>query len=249
MEGLGRLDLVLVVGQAGFQRGGEQHFQVAAAGIRVAVLGGNHFALFRQADLAGDGAGRLGQDGVVGRTAAAADRAAAAMEQAQADAVLLEDAGQFDLGLVELPAGSQEAAVLVGIGVAEHDLVLVATAGDQCAISRQPEDAVHGDGAFLQVLDGFEQRDDVDVEARGFTRQQQAGFLEQQGQFEQVGDAVGLRDDAVGQGGGAVFLAQVAGTEEDVELAARFLAVVEIRRVERARGGDFLGQQLNASLF
>jgi hypothetical protein len=35
----------------------------------------------------------------------------------------------------------------------------------------------------------------------GWRPAQQAGFLEQQGEFEQVGNAVGLGDDAVGQCG------------------------------------------------
>ncbi|MNY60389.1 hypothetical protein D3C86_1969320 [compost metagenome] len=56
--------------------------------------------------------------------------------------------------------------------------MLVAAAGDQFAVGRQLEDAGHGDGAFLQVFDGFEQRNDIDVEARCGARQQQAGFLE-----------------------------------------------------------------------
>ena len=38
---------------------------------------------------------RLGQDGLVARAAAAADRAAAAVEQAQPDAVALEDLDQL----------------------------------------------------------------------------------------------------------------------------------------------------------
>jgi hypothetical protein len=129
------------------------------------------------------------------------------------------DAGQFDLGLVQFPARGQEAAVLVAVGVAEHDFLLVAAAGDQLRGRPGAEDAVHGRRALLQILDGFEERDDVDVELRLGTRQQQAGFLEQQGEFEQVGNAVGLRDDAVGQGGGAVALAQFAGGEEDRQFA------------------------------
>ena len=75
---------------------------------------------------------------------------------------------------------------------------------------------------------------------------QQAGLLEQQRQFEQVGDAVGLRDDAVGQRRGAVALAQLAGREEDGQFAASLLGVVEIGRMERARRRHFLDQQADA---
>ena len=79
--------------------------------------------------------------------------------------------------------------------------MLVATTGDQRAVGRQREQRVHRPGALLQILDGFEQRDDVDVEAgrlRTGRRPQQAGFLEQQRDFEQVGNAVGFGNDAVG---------------------------------------------------
>ena len=51
------------------------------------VLGGDDFALLGQADLAVHGARRLRQDGLVARAAAAADGAAAAVEQAQRDRV------------------------------------------------------------------------------------------------------------------------------------------------------------------
>ena len=76
-------------------------------------------------------------------------------------------------------------------------------------------------------------------------RQQQAGFLEQQGEFEQIGDAVGLGDDAVGQRGGAIFAAQSVGGKEDVEFAAGLFAVVDVGGIERARSGDFCGQHGN----
>ena len=79
---------------------------------------------------------RLRQDGLVARAAAAADRAAAAVEQAQRDAVLrarsgVEQLDQRDLGAVQLPVAGEEAAVLVAVAVAEHDVLL----GAACARS------------------------------------------------------------------------------------------------------------------
>ena len=78
---LGRLQ------QGGFQRRRDQRFQVAPADLGVGVFGADHFALFGQPDLAAHGAGRLRQDGLVARAAAAAHGAAAAMEHAQLDVV------------------------------------------------------------------------------------------------------------------------------------------------------------------
>jgi hypothetical protein len=75
--------LLVGVQQRGLQRGGDQGFQVAPADLGVGVLGGDHLALLGQADLAVHRARRLRQDGLVAGAAAAADGAAAAVEQAQ----------------------------------------------------------------------------------------------------------------------------------------------------------------------
>jgi hypothetical protein len=109
--------------QARLQRGGDQQFQVAPADFRVREFRGDDLALFGQADLAVHGARRLRQDRLVARAAAAADGAAAAVEQAQAHAGALEDLDQFQLGLVQLPVRGQEAAVLVRVRIAEHDFL------------------------------------------------------------------------------------------------------------------------------
>jgi hypothetical protein len=61
---------------------------------------------------------------------------------------------------------------------------------------RDREDAVHDAGGVGEVADGLEQRHDVHVQ-RVLQRAQQAGFLQQHRDFEEVGDAVGLGDDAV----------------------------------------------------
>ncbi|MCY1229342.1 hypothetical protein D9M72_417060 [compost metagenome] len=104
---------VLLRQQRRFQRGRDHRFQVAPADLGVGELAVDDLALFGEADLAVHGARRLRQDGIVGRAATAADGAAAAVEQAQLDLALLEQLHQCQLGLVQLPGGSQEAAVLV----------------------------------------------------------------------------------------------------------------------------------------
>ena len=76
---LGRLQ------KRGLQRGGHQGFEVAPANLGVGVFGRNHFALLGQADLAAHRAGRLREDGLVTRAAAASHSAAAPVEHAQAD--------------------------------------------------------------------------------------------------------------------------------------------------------------------
>ena len=133
--GIGRGDLLLQ--QARLQRRRDQRLEVAAADLAVRIFARDDLALFGDADLPLHGAAGLGEDRVVARAAAAPDRAAAAVEQADAHAVVAEHLDQADLGLVELPARGDEAAVLVGIGIAEHHLLLAAERVDEAAIFRQ----------------------------------------------------------------------------------------------------------------
>jgi len=95
------------IGLDGFlRRGGQQDgmhdlFQVAVGQLGVGIAGGDHFALFGQAEMTVDAAGRLGTDGMVGRAAAARDRAAPAVEDGEGDAIGPGHARNLLLGLVE----------------------------------------------------------------------------------------------------------------------------------------------------
>ena len=118
--------------QRGLQARGHQRFQIAAADLGICVFARNDLALFGQADLSLHGAGRLGQDRLVARAAAAAHHAAAAMEQAQRDSgVFGEHLGQRRRGAVELPGTGEEPAVLVAVRIAQHDVLLAAGIDDE----------------------------------------------------------------------------------------------------------------------
>src|SRR5690606_29105125 len=98
-------------------------------------------ALLGDADLAVHRTAGLRDDRIIARTTAAADRAAAAMKQPQPHAVALEHLDEADLGLVELPARGDEAAILVAVGIAEHHLLHAAKAVDQLAVVVQHQHA------------------------------------------------------------------------------------------------------------
>ena len=66
--------------QRGFQRGGDQCFQIAAGVAGIAVFGGEHFALLGDADLPAHAARRLRQNGLVRRATAAPHAATAPVE-------------------------------------------------------------------------------------------------------------------------------------------------------------------------
>ena len=102
------LELVGALPRRGVQAGGAQHgghgqLQVLPGQFRQRVLVADHLALLGELDLAGQHAPGLGQDGVVGRSAAATDGATPAVEEAQPNAVPGRDVAQGALGLVDLP--------------------------------------------------------------------------------------------------------------------------------------------------
>ena len=182
--------------QARFQRRRGENFQIVAADFRVGIFAGDDLALFGDPDLAVHRAARLRDDGVIARPAAAADRTAAAVEQPQAHAVALEHTDQADLGLVEFPARGDETAVLVAVGIAEHHLLHPAAAVDEATVFRQRKQAVHDRGTGLQILDGLEQRHDVDRAAAGGV--DETHLLQQQRHFQQIRDALAHGNDASG---------------------------------------------------
>ena len=230
------------VQQRGLQRGGHQRLQVAPADLGMGVLGADDLALLGQADLPAHGARRLRQDGLVAGPAAAADRAAAAVEQPQPDAMagleLIEQAHQRDLGAVQLPVAGEEAAVLVAVAVAEHDVLLAAAGGHHRRDAGQGVVVAHDGFGAPQVTDGLEQRHDDQLGAgrRAVGRQgavQQAAFLHQQQHLEQVTRLLGVGDDGVAQGLRAVAAAQFTRGLEDGQFAEAVLAVVGLAHPQR----------------
>src|SRR5262249_18630011 len=233
--------------QRRFQRGGGQRFDVAPSDLRARIFRRNYLALLGDADRSLHGAARLRQDCLVARPAAAADGAAAAVEQAKSHAVPAKHLDQRDLRLVQLPPRRQETAILVAVGVTEHHLLQVAAALQQPRVDRQGQQPIHDVAATAQVVDGLEQRDNVYVE-RSIAWPQQSRLLEQQAYFENVGYAVGLGDHVIGDGGLAVTLVRLGRREQDIELGRGLGRVAEERRGERARRLQLGGQELDATL-
>src|SRR5262249_16880403 len=156
---------------------GGQNLQIAAADLGIGIFAGDDLALLGDPDLTVHRAARLRNDGVIARPAAAADRTAAAVEQAQPDVGAFKNFDQPDPGLVELPAGGDEAAILVAVGITEHHLLHRAAAVDQFPVIVQRQHAIHDAAGGLQILDGFEQRHYVDDAAAG--RIDQADLLQE----------------------------------------------------------------------
>ncbi len=228
--------------QRGLQRGGHQGFEVAQPDLGIAVFAGDDLALFGQADLAIHRARRLGEDGVEARPAAASHRAATAVEQPQGDAMLglelLELLGQRDLGAIQLPVGGEEAAVLVAVGIAQHDLLLAAGALHQPRDAGQGIEVAHDGRGVAQVFDGFEQRRHQQlgvavVAAQGAVEQPR--LLLQQQQFKQIADGLGVRDDVLADGAWAEVSPGAVGSVEHGQFAARPVGIDVVRQTQRTR--------------
>src|SRR5262249_62383944 len=95
--------------QRGLQGRGCQSLQIAPSHLGIGILAGDDLALLGDAYAALHRASGLGKDRLITRAAAAADRSAATVEQAQANAAATEYVDQSGLGLVEFPSGGQKA--------------------------------------------------------------------------------------------------------------------------------------------
>ena len=105
--------------------------RLRSARTDVGVLPVEDFALLGDAELAGEAVDGLGEDGAVGGAAAAAYGSSAAVEEAQGDAAVAGYLVEGAVGFVDLPGAGDHAAVFVGVGVAEHDLLLVVPGFEQ----------------------------------------------------------------------------------------------------------------------
>src|SRR5262249_26431201 len=185
--------------QRRFQRRGGENLQVALAYLGLGVFAGDPLAFFRSADRALDGSAGLRENRLITGTAAAADRPAAAMEQAQFDATAAADLDQRDLGLIEFPSRGQITPILVAVGITQHYFLGPAAALEEAPVFTQSEQRIHHAAAIAEIGNRLEQRNDIYVQFT-FARPQQACFLEKQRYFQNIGDAVGLGDDIVGHG-------------------------------------------------
>ena len=153
----------------------------AQAVLRVDVL-----ALLGHAQPARDGAARRGEHGFVLRAAAAAHRAAAAVEYRQHHAVPLHRRDERLLRFLQAPARRRDPAVAMAVGVAEHDDLVIAARAQVLAIELVVQQALHDLRRALDVLARLEQR--RDVERHGVAlRPQVAPLREQQHRQHVIG--------------------------------------------------------------
>ena len=121
---------------AGLHQAGDAQGQFINSGFQILILERQHFTLFGDLDVAVHGARRLRQNRVMNRATAASHRAAAPVEQPATETVRCGERRRLLLRLIQPPVGSQNAAVLAGIGVADHHVLHPTSSGQQFPISR-----------------------------------------------------------------------------------------------------------------
>ncbi len=139
------------------------------------------------------------------------------MEQAQFYAVFGEYLNQFQLRLVQFPVGRDVSAVLVAVGIAQHDFLGVAAIDQQLTVVGNSEKFVHDRSAAAQIFDGLEQRNDVDVQC--VIAFEQAHLLQHQRQLQHVAHRICLGNDVVRQCGAAKALVDVCRGLHDAQFA------------------------------
>ena len=122
--------------------GGDGQLEVLSRQGREEVLVGDDLPLLGHLDLSGEGAPGLGENRLVGGSAAATHAAPAAVEESQLDTMRGTDIPQLTLGAVDLPLARRDPGVLVGVGVSEHHLLHPAARVDDGPVCRHGEQGV-----------------------------------------------------------------------------------------------------------
>ena len=160
------------------------------------------------------------------------------MEERDRDAALPPQPRELDLRLRELPVRREEAAVLVRVRVAEHDLVHAALCADAAPDHGHLEQLAHDLRRAPQVVDGFEQRDDGKGAAlRPGGVGEQSGFLGEQVRAEHVRRVMGHTEDEAADRLAVALVSQLAGQPEHTERLGRLG-----RQTRRTVGAERLGE-------
>src|SRR5512144_865593 len=129
--------------------------------LKIGVSNGNDLPLLRQAKTTVDAAGWLGTNTTVGRPTAARDRPAATMEDGQRNIMLLSNLRDALLTLIERPVGHDISPILVAVGITDHDHLSIIAGSQMLAIHMQSQQALENGRRRVQILDRFEERDDL----------------------------------------------------------------------------------------
>src|SRR3984957_12414922 len=143
---------------------------------------------------------------------------------------------------MQAPNGGQIAAILVRVGIPDHDFLKAERRRHGCDF-RQLEPSRHHGGRLREIADGFEQRDGHDIGPPAAPCAIQAGLLEQDIDLEQIRHALAFGHDVSGDAGAAVAPVRFGRRAHDVELRQGFRRVARVRPRQQPLAGEFMAQQ------
>lgn len=191
----------------------EEEFEIVAGGAGIAVLLGDGFALFGEADGTVEGTRGQGFEEPMGGAGTAADGSATSVEELHADAGLFANGGDAGLAALEGPLRGDDPGVLVGIGVTDHDLLAefsgaagaLCVEGEAGAGDGKLEEGAEEFGAAFEVLDRFKKRyDGKEADHALGEETEETGFAGEDVDAQEIGHASGHAHDQRTQGIGAV---------------------------------------------
>ena len=234
----------LHVEQGGLQGRRDQALQVAVRDTRLGVLGCDHLALFGKPQRSVHRSGRLGQDRVIARPAAAPDGPASAMEKPQPDPGLARRLHQIELRAVQRPVRGEVTAVLVGIGVAQHHLLAAVAGIHDYPVDRQLQCLLKDPRPAPEVVDRLEQRHDTHRRVWCAIRNiKQARLFQQQRCLQHVRHRLAHRDDVRRYRGTAEHTYRAGRRRDDVQFLAGQFRQFGIGTDQRPAGRQFGRQQ------
>ena len=200
------------------EHAGAEHLHLKGGCALVGVFERDDLALFGHAQASADGARGLRRDRLGRRRAAAAHRTAAAVEKGEGYAGVRADFGQFGLRFRQLPVRRQEAAVLVRVGIADHDFLDAALDARAASHERQRQQFAHDRGRRAQIRNRLEKRRDRKVAGLDAgCVVVEIGFLGEEIGAEDVGDGAGHAQNEGAKGFAIEFFALVARQFEHAE--------------------------------
>ncbi len=173
--------------------------------------------MFGDAELAVEAIHRLGEDRAMGRATATTYSSTATMKEAKCHVALASDFVERAVGLPYLPGAGDHAAVFIGVGVAEHNFLLMVPGFEKRLVGFAGPKLAHDGWGVLEVFDGLEERDGLEagiVAARLDADSAKTGEPED---VEHVFGAGGSADNVLADGFGGVGLLQFGDGAEGVE--------------------------------
>ena len=209
------------------------------------VLVTDDLTLLGDLDLAIQHSPGLGEDGIKRGTTPTPDRATTAMEKPQADSRLGCGVAQSTLREMNFPLRRRDARVLVGVGVAQHDLLHIPLRSKETPIGAIGQECVEDDVGVAQLIDCLQQRHEAH-HGRAAIGVDEPGFPSQDDGCQDIIGSLGHGDDARFHCPGPEAIDGFPGGDEGAVGGRCLLIQGGRRRCQRSPGAQLRAQHREA---